>query len=164
MRRTAALAALASAWLGLAPPSEAAVYSFTYTDTTGSGDDYSGLLTVDAGVVGAISGTSAQYGNITGLLPAGTSFGGGTPSDNAFSPSAPFFTEGGIWFTTNVMPVGIYAAIGDVFAITAQGGSSIGTFTATLVPGPGPEPVPAPASALLLLVGVAATGLLGGRR
>ncbi|WP_137176873.1 hypothetical protein [Roseomonas sp. AR75] len=161
MLRTIILAGLAALCLGLAP-ARAATYSFSYTDTTGGGDDYSGLLTVNGGLVTGISGTSAQYGTISGLLPAGTSFGGGTPSDNVFSASAPFLTQGGIWFTTQVMPVGLYTAFGDFFSVTSQGGSSVGTFTATLVPGPGPEPVPAPGALAVLLAGVAGLGLARG--
>lgn len=166
MFRTLFLAAAAATLLGLAPtPSHAAVYSFSYSDNTNSGDNYSGTLTVNGGVVTAISGTSALYGAITDLFTPGVSFPGGPTTDNAFGASFPFLSANGIGFATDTFGVILYAttgdlrALGDLQVLTSQLTSSLGDFSIQLVPGPGPEPVPVPASLALFAAGLACFAL-----
>jgi uncharacterized protein (TIGR03382 family) len=170
MLRTLILAAAAATLLGLAPmSSQAETYSFTYSDNTNSGDNYSGTLTVNGGFVTAISGTSALYGGITDLFPPGVTFPGGPTTDNVFGTSFPFLSVNGIGFATETFGVILYAtsgdlqALGDLAVLTSQLTSSLGNFSIQLVPGPGgpgprPETIPAPASAALFLAGLAWLG------
>jgi hypothetical protein len=167
MLRTLILAAVAAACLGLAPtPSRAAVYSFTYSDNTNSGDNYSGLLTVSGGLVTAISGTSALYGAITDLFPPNTAFNG-PATDNVFGTTFPFLTANGVGFATEIFGViftattGDDRALGDLIATTSQLTSSIGNFSVTLVPGP--VQVPEPGALAILLAGLAGIGLVRSR-
>lgn len=108
----------------------------------------------------AITGTTSAWGNITGLLPAGTyPIVPGPPGDNLlFYPAAQYLDEAGVSFTVqgsgddgsgDVNVYGFddsyYEAYGDT--------DNPGTFTITPATG-----TPEPASAALLLLGIAGIG------
>jgi hypothetical protein len=144
-------------------------YDFSYTQTavgfsggTGTGD-ISGQFSVEGGAITGITGTTALFGAITGLVSPG-GFPIGAPNSNAFSAASPWLDENGVAFRTasQVFNLAWASWNGTWQGLTEQtgGGGSTdgrGTLAVTLAGGLGdPRPVPAPGG-----VGLLAAALLG---
>jgi hypothetical protein len=142
MHRATIVAAALVAGLSGGAAQAATIYDWTFTETLQndvvSAGTLTGTLTVDAGVITAITG-SGDLGTITALLPAG-GFGG---NDNRFP-----LTYGGVAFEIAGKPYNLYE---DPFLVPltfrlvsrpVDEVSSEGTFTATLrVVAAVPEPM-----------------------
>jgi hypothetical protein len=148
--------------LTAAPGARAApvLYDFSFTETAslagGGSGNFSGRFTVENGLVIAVTGTSTRWGAITGIIAPG-----GYGNNNAFSPSSPWFTSGGVALTTNSRRVNVSGSGGAWFVATDpltafSFADSEGTLLVTLAATAPPTGVPAPASLALL-----AAGLLG---
>ncbi|MEO3470635.1 PEP-CTERM sorting domain-containing protein [Roseomonas sp. CAU 1739] len=140
MLKRIVLAGLAALAMAVATPARAALYDFTYTQTSGAANDnYTGTLDVSGGTVTSITGTSTLFGSIVALLPAGACCAPPN-NDNLFSATAPFLTIGGIAFSTSSgQNVNLWYASGNNYYNAATGLGvyfSGGAFTATAVPEP----------------------------
>ena len=89
--------------MSVVPTAHATLWNFSYTATSlvdGSGplDSYSGVLDVNSSnIVVGITGTSSQFGSITGLLAPRTFFN----NDNMFTGASPFLDIFGVSFSTS---------------------------------------------------------------
>jgi hypothetical protein len=152
--------AVAALLLPSAARSAPIFYDFSFVADYSAGTpagDFSGELEVDGTTIIGITGSGAQIGTITALLPTGSGFN--NDSDNLFSTVAPYLSNSGVAFSTTLFAdLNMYTNGGTAAAQPSAGNGSFGTLSVT----PAPVSAPEPASLVLLAAGV--IGLAAVRR